>query len=182
VLLKAADLLREVMARFFDTNEKYFFYTSDEAERLIARKKEIFDNVIPSSNAIMVQNLNLLGTLMDMGEWKEMARTLTASLASLITTEPSYMSQWAMALTGISTGFKEVVLTGAGIEAMRSDLQRHFTPFAVFLGTRGGSDIPLLADKQPIDGRDTIFVCKNKVCQLPVHSPDAALQQIKTWS
>ena len=38
---------------FFDDKEGFFFYTDKNSSQLIATKKEIFDNVIPSSNSIM---------------------------------------------------------------------------------------------------------------------------------
>lgn len=178
-LHRAVEFTREAVAQFYDSNEQYFFYTSNASEKLIARKKEIFDNVIPSSNAIMAQNLHLLGTIMDIPEWTERARTLVSPLSTLIGTEPAYMSQWAMAMIELQKGFTEVVLAGK-TDAHRRGLQQQFLPFAIYLKAASGSRVPLVADKLPVAGRDTIFVCRNRVCQLPVHDIAEALEQIKT--
>ena len=42
-----------------------FNYSSLEHEKLISNKVEIFDNVIPSSNSVMYQNLLFMGKLFD---------------------------------------------------------------------------------------------------------------------
>jgi uncharacterized protein YyaL (SSP411 family) len=178
-LLRAVEFTQTTIREFFDTNERYFFYTSLRAERMIARKKEIFDNVIPSSNAIMAQNLLWLGTMMDIRDWQEMSKSLVAPLQSLIHTEPSYMSQWAIALMEHHVGLKEVVLSGKS-DAHRQELQQVFMPFAAYLRAAADSAIPLVADKLPAGDRDTIYVCHRRVCQLPVHDTVRAIAQIKT--
>jgi uncharacterized protein YyaL (SSP411 family) len=107
-----------------------------------------------------------------------MSRSLVAPLQSLIQTEPSYMSQWAIALLEHHVGLKEVVLSGNS-DAHRLALQQVFMPFAAYLRATPESPVPLVADKLPIDGRDTIFVCHRRVCQLPVHDTGQAIEQIK---
>lgn len=178
-LARAVDFTRAAITQFYDPTERYFFYTSARAQKLIARKKEIFDNVIPSSNAIMAQNLLMLGTIMDNIEWRDMSKALVGSLQSLIQSEPSYMSQWAIAMMEHSTGLKEVIFAGDST-IHRKAIQQSFTPFAVFMRAVPGSIIPLVAGKQAIDGSDTIYVCHDRVCQLPVHDARQALTQIKS--
>ncbi|MEJ0032604.1 MAG: hypothetical protein WDO15_20615 [Bacteroidota bacterium] len=56
-LTKSKKMCESVVTNFFDESDGYFHYTSSEAEKLIARKKEIFDNVIPASNSVMATNL-----------------------------------------------------------------------------------------------------------------------------
>src|SRR5690606_11756994 len=111
-LEKARDLTEYVLANFYDEQESYFFFTSQRAEKLIARKKEIFDNVIPPSNGVMVQNLYHLGIILDREDWKTQAAAMAEGLSHLITQEPNYMSNWGIVLTGIKAGLAEVVFTG----------------------------------------------------------------------
>ena len=54
-LYKANDLTDYTMLHFFDTSSGMFYYTPDNHSDLIARKMEISDNVIPSSNSEMAQ-------------------------------------------------------------------------------------------------------------------------------
>jgi uncharacterized protein YyaL (SSP411 family) len=60
-LLEAKSLTNYVITNFTDTDNEMFFYTSAKGEALIARKHEVMDNVIPSSNSVMAQNLQKLG-------------------------------------------------------------------------------------------------------------------------
>jgi uncharacterized protein YyaL (SSP411 family) len=47
-LEEARVLTRYALDNFFDETENLFFFTDRNAEKLIARKKELFDNVIPA--------------------------------------------------------------------------------------------------------------------------------------
>ena len=179
-LTRAQTLLEHTLTNFFDTREHYFHYAGNEAETLISRKKEIFDNVIPSSNAIMAQNLHHLGILLDRDDWKQTAHTMTTALAELIRTEPNYMSQWAIVNTELKKQPAEIAIIGPDAESVRHDLQKHFIPTAVYMGTATTSTLPLLKDKVAIQGKTTIYVCFNKTCKLPVTTIPEALTQLTT--
>lgn len=60
-LLVAKRLTAFVLEHFFDEDDGLFYFNNPDSETLIANKKEIFDNVIPSSNALMATNLHQLG-------------------------------------------------------------------------------------------------------------------------
>lgn len=60
-LQEARQLTTYAIAHFYDEDSGMFYYTSDLDAALIARKMEITDNVIPSSNSEMAKNLFVLG-------------------------------------------------------------------------------------------------------------------------
>jgi uncharacterized protein YyaL (SSP411 family) len=176
-LKRATAFMTYVVGHFQDATDGFFFYTSTAAEALIAKKKELFDNVIPSSNAVMVQNLYQLGILDDRPEWKEQAERLAGALGHLITSEPNYMSHWAIAHTEIRKEMAEVVIVGEEAAALRKAFQQRYHPFAITLGTTDKSDMALIRDKSALDGKTTIYVCYNKSCRLPVHTIEDAEAQ-----
>jgi uncharacterized protein YyaL (SSP411 family) len=176
-LQKAAAFTEETIKQFFDKDDGYFLYTSRESEQLIASKKEIFDNVIPSSNSIMAQNLFHLGILLDKEDWKKLAIDMTMSLSHLIKSEPNYMSNWAIVFTEIKKGLAEVAIVGAQADVLRKELHEAYIPFSLVMGSKIGSKLPLLSDK-PAKGMGTIYVCFDKTCKLPVHTVSDALKQI----
>jgi uncharacterized protein YyaL (SSP411 family) len=178
-LTRATALIGYTLAQFYDATDGYFYYSSLTAEPLLSRKKEIFDNVIPSSNAIMAQNLFHAGTLLDNDRWKQMAMAMTESLSHLVKSEPNYMSQWAIAHTEVRKGMAEIVMTGKDLRALRREWGQHYLPFTLVQGTEDKSDLPLLQDKPVLGDRPTIYVCYNKTCRLPVHTVDEALSQIQ---
>ncbi len=175
---RAAQIMQYTYDQFFDSSDGFFFYTAIDSEQLITRKKEIFDNVIPSSNAVMAQNLHYLSAFFDREDWKKIAANMTESLSHLIKGEPGFMSYWAIVHTELKKGLAEIVLTGKNISTMRSDFLQHYLPFAIVQGSENGSSLPLVKDKTPINGEDTFYVCYNKTCQQPVHTVKDALQQL----
>lgn len=177
LLQQAEKLTQQTLAEFFDTQEGFFYYTAQSAESLIARKKEVFDNVIPSSNSVMARNLYHLGTLLVNEEWKEMARNMVNKLSHLIETEPVYMSHWAVLAFEMMNELAEVVVVGPDALQLRYELHKHYLPFCVTLGANEPSRLALLANRG--FNTNTIYVCRNQTCQLPVHTLQEALQQIR---
>jgi uncharacterized protein len=177
-LIKAKDITEETLIQFYDANDNYFNYTSNDSEKLIATKKEIFDNVIPSSNSVMAQNLFHLGTLLGNEEWIKIATNMTMDLSHIIKSEPNYMSNWAIVLTEIKKGMAEVAIVGNTVDLIRGEFQNHYEPFALLMGSNNGHTIlPLLQDKV-LSTQPTIYVCFNKTCKLPVHNVENALKQL----
>jgi len=167
---------------FFDDQEGYFHFNSNQSEQLIARKKEIFDNVIPSSNAVMARNLYKLGILLDRPDWKELSLKMVGKLAHLIEAEPVYMCHWALLVSEIAQGAFEVVISGKKITPFRQQLQQNYLPFTLFLGSQTKSELPLLQGREAVDEQTIIYVCQNNTCQLPVNSVEQALKQIQGFN
>jgi uncharacterized protein len=166
----------KALTEFFDEHEGYFYFNSNLAEQLIARKKEIFDNVIPSSNAVMTRNLYHLGIILDRQEWKDMAADMVKRLSSLIESEPAYMCHWAVLATEMAKGMAEIVMVGKNIEPLRKELAQHYLPFSLTTGTSSTSNLPLIAGRET--DKETIFVCFQKSCKLPVHNVQDALTEL----
>ncbi|MBS1505659.1 MAG: thioredoxin domain-containing protein [Bacteroidetes bacterium] len=175
---KARRWTEYVMDNFFDMKENFFHFSSQSAEQLIAKKKEVFDNVISSSNSVMARNLFRLGLLLDREEWKSIATEMAARLASIISTEPVYMSNWAMLFSEITNGLHEVVIVGEKADAFRREIHQHYLPFALTLGAKEKSSLPLFEGREAKDDKTMIYVCRNKTCQLPVDNVNPAIQQI----
>jgi uncharacterized protein YyaL (SSP411 family) len=175
---KASKLCEVVVEDFWDPVENYFHYTSKAAEQLIARKKEVFDNVIPASNSVMARNLYALGTMLDNAQWKEMAEGMAGRLAMILAKEPTHMSNWAILVLEIIQGLREVAIVGSDHQTVRTELTKRFLPFVMLMGAKEKSDLPLLADKTTIGGKTGIYVCFNKTCQRPVTTVDDALAQL----
>lgn len=162
---------------FYDPSDGFFFFNSNDAEKLIARKKEIFDNVIPSSNAVMAKNLFLLGTIWDNQQWIDLGVNMIQRLSNIIGAEPIYMSHWATVATEITNGPSEVVIAGNERELIRKEISSSYLPFTILMGASPETKLPLTIGKSA--GLETaIYVCRNKTCLLPVKQVSEALLQI----
>ncbi|MEQ1587876.1 MAG: thioredoxin domain-containing protein, partial [Cyclobacteriaceae bacterium] len=178
-LFKAVTWSNYVQEHFYDSSEGYFFFSSNSAESLIARKKEIFDNVIPGSNSLMARNLFTLGTILDRDDWKNQSQAMISKLSSLIESEPGYMCHWSVLLSEVIQTPAEVVICGSDALATRQELHSHYLPFLVTVGSDHKSSLPLLQGREPKLNQTQIYVCYNKTCQLPVEQVSQAIQQIQ---
>jgi len=176
-LHEAETLTAYVLDNFFDPAEQQFFYTDASAEPLIARKKELFDNVIPGSNSVMANNLLRLGRHLESTQYQELAAAMLGQVQSLVVKEPQHLTNWASLYVALLRPGAEVAITGAQVEAFRRELSQYFLPNDVLAGALKCSNLPLLEGRDAQD-ETTIYVCRNRACQLPVHSVREALEQL----
>ena len=177
--LREAEALADyVLAHFFDATEEQFFYTDNTDEALIARKKELFDNVIPASNSIMAHNLHRLGLHLNNQRYSDLAVAMLRRVQELVVKEPQHLTNWASLYATLLHPTAEIAIVGPEAEARRQEISRHFLPNTVLAGTTGTSSLPLLQDRTAVDEQTTLYVCFNRACQLPVHSVQEALAQL----
>lgn len=178
--LAEAEMLTEyAIANFFDTDEGFFFFTDSQGEQLIARKKEMFDNVIPASNSMMCKNLLILGTILSREDFVGMSKLMFAKVKPLMMQDPQWMSNWFSAGILFSKPIAEIVLVGEEIHQFRKELDAQLPfPNKVFVGTKTTSELQLLQNRTAIDNKTTIYVCFEKTCQLPVSEIDKAIDLI----
>jgi uncharacterized protein YyaL (SSP411 family) len=88
-----------------------------------------------------------------------------------------YYANWALLLTYFIHPIVEVAIVGDEWEARRKELDQNYLPHMLLTGGKTEGTLPLLAGKL-IQGQTTIFVCKNKACQLPSTNVQEALKQL----
>jgi uncharacterized protein YyaL (SSP411 family) len=176
-LYSAQNLMSYVFKNFYDEKDHLFYYTGESNQSLIARKKELFDNVIPSSNSIMAMNLWTMGTILDRNSYLETCKEMLSRVVQLIPNDPAYLSNWATVLSFLEFNPAEVVIGGPNAEDFRKVIAAHFHPHKIILGSVQESSLPLL--KNRVDPEHTMtYVCYNKTCQLPTTDPATAIQQL----
>ncbi len=166
-----------VLNHFADTENQLFFYTSDKAENLIARKHEISDNVIPASNSVFAHVLFKLGILLEKADYTQMANEMLFKIRRETVQQGAYYSNWAMLLGKMVFPTFEVSILGENAVPFNLEMQKKYLPTAVFAG--GINDnLPLLHNRL-VESETVIYVCQNKTCNSPVFSAFAALELIK---
>ncbi|WP_317046564.1 thioredoxin domain-containing protein [Adhaeribacter arboris] len=177
-LNEAHQLTKYTLGNFFDENENLFFYTDKEGEKLIARKKEILDNVIPASNSVMASNLHFLSLYFDQPKYFEISEAMLSQIKQLLVKQPSHLANWANVYYAKLKPTAEIAIVGPEAQSFRNSFADFYFPNAIFAGTEIESDLPLLSDRIAIGEETTIYVCFNKTCQLPVHTVTEALEQL----
>ena len=181
-ILRADELTKYVLTNFYDKEEKLFYFTNQkDGEKLVAQKKEIFDNVISSSNSVMATNFYFLGIILENNNYTEISKEMLSKVASLIAAEPRHVSNWAALFTYFLTPTPEIVVVGKEYKEMVKEISTHYIPNKIIVATESedkSSSLPLLEMRPAINDKTTIYICQNKMCQLPVHSVEEALRQI----
>ncbi|WP_317174938.1 thioredoxin domain-containing protein [Hymenobacter qilianensis] len=178
-LREAAALTDYVQENFFDPAENLFFYTDANGEALIARKKELFDNVIPASNSLMAHNLHRLGLHLEKAPQSELAAIMLAQVQELMIKEPQHLTNWASLYAAFLRPTAEIAIVGPEAEEARKELSQHFLPNVVLAGSLTPTDeLPLLQQRPALGGQTTLYVCFNRACQQPVHTVAEALAQL----
>lgn len=178
-LHEAGQLADYTLTHFFDATEEQFFYTDDTSEQLIARRKELLDNVMPSSNSVMAHNLHRLGLHLGNSRYSELAAAMLRRVQALVVQQPQATANWAALYTTLLRPTAEIAIAGPEAEAYRLEMGRHFLPNVVVAGaTESGSALPLLEGRTALQGRTTLYICYNHACQQPVHTVAEALAQL----
>ena len=173
-LREAESLTQYVLDQFFDPAETQFFYTDNSAEPLIARKKELFDNVIPASNSVMAHNLRRLGRHLDRADYVDLAAAMLAQVQALVVKEPQHLTNWAALYAAQLRPGPEIAIVGREADAFRAELNRQFLFDAVLAGGPRTEALPLLQHRPARPGHTDIYVCRNHACLAPVQSVAAA--------
>lgn len=174
-LKEAKRLTGDMVKLFWDDKEGGFFFTADDAERLLYREKEIYDGAIPSGNSIAALDLLRMGRLTLNREWEKKAEQLFQAFGG------SLSAQSLIALDFAVGPSKEIVLAGEKIDArtgqMLNSLYERFIPNKVVI-FRPASDeaakdiislVPFVDKQKPIGGQTTAYVCENYNCKFPTN-------------
>ncbi len=160
-----------IIERFADEERGGFFETSSDHERLVARRKDLEDTPIPAANSSAAYGLLRLAALTAEHEYEKRAVGVLRLLHQIAARHPQAFAHLLQAMDFHFAAVKEVALVGEDTEALERIVRREFRPHLVLAG--GDPDgVPLLADREPVDGRAAGYVCERFTCQRPVTEPD----------
>ena len=177
--LKAALALNDdLVQHFWDDQTGGFYFTADDAEKLLVREKEIYDGAIPSGNSVAAYNLLRLGRITANSDFEEKAMRIGRAFSRSVRQSPLAHTQLMVAVDfGIGPTY-EVVIAGdsraTDTKAMVKALRTQFLPNKVVLlrpTEEESPDIIRFAEytrhQSSMDGKATAYVCLNYSCKVP---------------
>jgi uncharacterized protein YyaL (SSP411 family) len=167
---EARALADTMIDRFGDEARGGFFETSSDHERLVARRKDMEDHPIPAGNSSAAYGLLRLAALTGEHEYEKRAVGVFRLLHGVVARHPQAFAHLLQALDFHLAAVKEVALVGPAPEALERVVRGRFRPHLVLAGGEPG-DVPLLAGREPVDGRAAAYVCERFACQRPVTEP-----------
>jgi uncharacterized protein len=157
---------------FWDEERGGLFTTGSDAERLVARNKDLMDNATPSANSLAAVALLRLAALTGEERYRDRAERTLRLAGSLATQHPTAFGHLLAAVDLAVNGIDEVVVAGDRPDLVEV-VQSRFLPGAVLAwGERYPS--PLWEGRD--DGR--AYVCRNYACRLPAEDPEALAAQL----
>ena len=177
-LTYAKNLMDYAIEHFYDKESGFFFFTSNNAKGLIARKMELSDNVIPASNSSLAKGLFLLGELYYEKDYTQKAKQMLKNIEGQIPQYIAGYSNWAILMLQHVKPFYEIAITGKKSHEKRTEINSKYIPNKILMGSLKESNLPLLEMKY-VNGKTMIYVCYNKACQKPTENVEEALQQLK---
>ena len=182
-LKEAKTLTNYCLDNFYDDASGFFFFTSATAEKLITRKKELTDDVIPGSNSSMAKALFKLALFFDNPKYNEISKKMALSMVDNVKSYPTAYANWQILIGFHSQPFFEIASSGPhAIEKIRNIYSSKLVNNAIFMASeKQQTQLPLLKGKF-IEEEASIFVCVNKTCKLPVKHAEQAIKQIESYN
>jgi uncharacterized protein YyaL (SSP411 family) len=178
-LLEAKDLCEEVLEKFSDPQGIMFYFTSEANNELVARKIDTMDNVIPTANSVMANNLFLLGLFFDEPAYKSRAEKMLSVVMPQLIEHGTFFYNWAILLSRLGGRFFEVAITGKEARHTALALEENYIPNKIVCGTeKDDSTLPLLRHKFS-EGKTLVYVCENRLCHAPTGDISVAIKQMQ---
>ena len=169
--VEARALADQIIDRFTDAERGGFFFTADDHESLIVRRKDPEDSPIPSGASAAAFGLLRLGRLTGEARYEEAAVGVIRLLHMLAPQHPTAFGHLLQAIDFYLADVREVALVGDDREPLERVVREAFRPHLVLAGG-DNSEVPLLAGREPVNGHAAAYVCERFACQRPVTEPD----------
>ncbi len=177
-LLFAKQLTDITIQNFSDPNNLFFYFNSKEDKQLISRKMDFEDQVTPSANSVMADNLYRLGLYFYNNEYLQRSKKMILSACENFGEgQTEFYSNWTRLYITLLKPYYEVAVVGTNSKQLRNDLAKSYLPYIILLGGTTEGTLELLKDKLQ-EGNTFIYVCRNKVCKIPVQDAKEALKLI----
>ena len=172
------DLMKYTYKNFFNAETNMFYFTSKLDDKLISRTVEFRDNVIPSSNSIMANNLFKLSHYFDNKKYLNSSQQMVNNIKDQIELYPGGFSNWMNLILNINKNFYEIAVVGNKAIEKIKELNENYLPNKIIIGSLESNPLPLLKNRF-VEGETYIYVCVNKACKMPVKTVKEALKLIE---
>jgi len=182
----AAQDLADLVLAHFAAADGGFHDTADDAEALLARPRSLQDNALPSGGAMASSVLLRLAALTGEGRYRDAAERALSPIAPIAAQHPTGFAQWLLAYQLASTAILEIAIVGDPMapdtRALLGVTRDRYRPRTVlaFSAQPHESAVPLLRDRDALDGTATAYVCRGFACQRPTTDPAELARQLES--
>jgi uncharacterized protein len=186
--LREARRLADAMVELFaDPGGNGFYQTGADAERLVVRPRELFDNAVPAGSSVAADVLQRLGRLAGDQDLERSGLAALRPVLGVVARAPTGFGYALGAVDFALSRVREVAVVGdpraADTGALLARVWRTYQPNRVLAMAAPGdreaaAEVPLLAERPTLGDRATAYVCEHFVCQRPVTEPEELAAQL----
>jgi uncharacterized protein YyaL (SSP411 family) len=179
-LAEAQEVADGLHRLFHDEDTGGFYTTGVDAEALITRPQDYYDNATPSENSLAADALLRLAAITGNDGLAAGPRRLLEQLAPTAARHSGSFAFFLGAYERALTAPIEIALVGDD-PALAHEVYGRLIPASVTVHAapgEGGDLTPLLADRPLVEGRPSAYVCERFACRRPVTEPEALRAEI----
>jgi uncharacterized protein YyaL (SSP411 family) len=185
-LRESRRLAAAMVELFADPGGDGFYQTGRDAERLVVRPRELFDNAVPAGSSVAAEVLQRLGRLTGDPDTERAGLDALRPVLGVLGRAPTGFGHALGAADFALARVREVAIVGRpgadDTQALLARVWGAYQPNRVLAAAAPGdtaaqAEVPLLSGRTALEGRATAYVCEHFVCQRPVTEPaDLAAQ------
>ena len=143
----------------------------------MARRKDFIDNAIPAGNSLAAESLARLAVLVGNDVYRQEALRVCLLMKAAMPQQPTGFGRLLGVLETLLAPSREVAIVGdpadAATQSLLGEVRARYLPHTVLALKRPGEEalLPLLEERDLVQGRPAAYVCENYACKLPVTEP-----------
>lgn len=183
-LESALDLNSDMLAHFSDREKGGLFFTPDDGEKLLVRRKEDHDGALPSGSSAAMLNLYRLNRMTGHAGLEEQAESIGRAVARDVNHLPAAYTHLIAAVEFGMGPSHDVVIAGdphaEDTKGLLRALRAPFVPEKTVLLRTPSTAIGRIArfteKLTPVDGKATAYVCRNFSCAMSTTNAEKMLE------
>lgn len=175
----AEKMMQQVYDQFYDAEKGFFHFSSKEKTDILVKKIETEDTAMPSSNAVMVDVLYLLGEMSAESNYITDADRMLFSLWSAVQQYPLAFSHWAAMGLLKFVGRKHLLILGEHSFKTLQKMQGQYFPHIYLMSSEfSDNEIFIMKGKESKDALQ-LYLCTENSCGLPKGNVTDMIEEIK---
>jgi hypothetical protein len=174
-LTTATDLVDIALAHFADPDRPgRWFDSADDAEQLLLRPADQLDGATPSGASSIAEALLTAAHLVDADRadrYRQAAAETLQEHSLLLARAPRSAGHWLAVAEATVRGPLQVAVACEPGSSLLADARRLAPGGAIVVGGAAGSS-ELLVGRDRVAGADAAYVCRGRVCDMPVTTSD----------
>lgn len=162
------NLMEYAIKNFYSKKDSIFYFSGKKNEKLITNKIQIFDDVIPSSNSVMFNNLLILGKIYDDPLYLNIYNGISKKLEKYLNNY-EFMSNWIYINQMNESKINEITIYNSSFKEIIREINSWYLPNKIIKFKYIKSDFDKSNKKVKIK-KPSFILCRNKVCMRPLTS------------